>query len=418
MRSRKTEEPLIQGQVNHYYWHTNDGGAIHPIGWYGWKYTPFHESITDEPKWRYLSTSWGEVPAFKPVTHTKWSATVDATPGSIRIDRSVSWAHISGPTNAGIYLEYPDYGFYMAQKLISQVFPIASGHYNRWLAVKPTMASRASLGVFLYELREINRMFEVLPRKHFRFSRIFSNIGSGGKSSAVTDWRELFRWLNSQHLSFNFGWKPFLRDISTVIEALQRFHERFLKFLTESGRGLTKHVASTPTIIDLNTVDGPWVNWWSLNWHISGTIERWSTFQYQYDLPKGYTYDQMRWRALMDSLGAKMSLSQLWAVIPWSFVADWFYNLSAYLDSAQGTTDWLAPYITFVQSCYSVKAKLSLTGTFKNPPDMGQTLPVGSCDLEYYQRGVGLPEFDEEFSTELSADKIRLLASLGASLLL
>jgi hypothetical protein len=409
---------VISGQVNHYYWHTNDGGAIHPIGWYGYSYTPNHESIVDEPKWRYLTTRFGELPAYKPVTHMKWSATVDATPVSIRIDRTVSWAHISGPTTAAIYLENPDYGFYMVQKCLNQIFPVASGHYDRWLAVKPTMASRASLGVFLYELREITRMFEFLPRKHFRFSRIISNVGSGGKTSAVRDWRELFRWSNSQHLSFNFGWKPFLRDVYTVIEALRTFNDRFLKFIMESGRELTKHVGSTPVIIDLDTTDGTWSNWWLLHWRISGIIERFSTFQYTYDLPQGYTYDQMKWRAYLDSLGAKMSLSQLWAVIPWSFVWDWFYNLSAYLDSAQGTTDWLAPYITFIQSCYSVKAKLSLTGDLRNPPDMGQSMPVGSCDLEYYQRGVGLPEFDENFSTELSADKIRLLASLGASLLL
>lgn len=418
MRSRKTQDPQLSGQVNHYYWHTNDGGAIHPIGWYGWKCTPHFESIVDDQKWRYVQTRWGEIPAYKPVTHIKWSATADATPGSIRIDRTVSWAHISGPTCAGIYLEYPDYGFYMAQKCMAQVFPIASGHYDRWLSAKPTMASRASLGVFLYELREISRMFEVLPRKHFRISRIISNIGSGAKTSAVTDWRELFRWLNSQHLSFNFGWKPFLRDISTVIEALQTFDARFRRFLLNSGRELTRHVGSTPTSVDIDNTDGTWVNWWLLHWRIRGTIERYSTFQYSYEMPEGYSYDQMRWRALLDSLGAKMSLSQLWAVVPWSFVTDWFYNLSKFLDSAQGDTDWLAPYISFIQACYSVKAELSVVGDLRNPPDMGQSLPVGSCDLEYYQRGVGLPEFDENFSTELSADKIRLLASLGASLLL
>jgi len=368
----------------------------------------------DVKEWRTIKLPLGEVPAYKPVTNYKWSATADATPVSMRIDRSVSWAQVSGPTVSHIYLAVPDLGFYMANKLKAQCLPVALGHYDRWKRVKPSMASRASLGVFLYELREIKRMFEILPPKHFRISGLYGH----GTKNPVEHWRDLLRWANNQHLSFNFGWKPFLKDIYRVLEALQTFNDRLLRYLRNMGLDLTRHVGDTPSLISIETYDGPWLNWWTLWWRIEGTIERKSAFQYSYQLPPGYTYDEIRWRAMLDSVGGKVGLSQIWDVVPWSFVLGWFINLSDTLDSMQGTTDWLEPYITFHQACYSVKAKLSLTGEMRNPPDMGQVAPVGSCDLEYYQRGVGLPEFSTDFETELSADKIRLLASLGASLLL
>lgn len=276
--------------------------------------------------------------------------------------------------------------------------------YDHWVKAKPSMASRANLAVFLGEIRDIKRMFDILPGKYFH----------------LKDWRELIRYGNSQHLNWNFGWAPFFREVKNVMKGLAEFEKRLNRFLREAGESLIKHVADDGTS---GAYTGSWIvlspyygkRRWKFNW--TNTFK--STFQFSYSLPP-MDYQTLRWRAYLDTLGLHASIANLWALVPWSFVVDWFVNVGRLLD--QFTDDWISPWITFCQGCISQKFVVDggLEWEYQHPslqypPFMER---IVEFSLSYYKRSVGVPSYAWSDTDALNADKIRLLASLAISRIL
>lgn len=276
----------------------------------------------------------------------------------------------------------------------------AVGHYDRWQRAKPSMATRANLSVFLYELRDIRRMFNIIPWRHF-------SLRSWG------DVRRLVLDGNGAHLNWNFGWKPFLRDLQATWKGLASFTPRLMKYLLEQGKLLTRHETDTES-------DGSWVwqNRGSSNpeffydvWKVEKTVRR-STFEFTYVIPQPYV-DSIVWRGLLDTLGLDCSIANVWAVLPWSFVWDWFFGLGRHLRTY--SKDWAEPEIRLVQACSSVKRE----GTFVMDVRWtkgGKTVTFNnflSFNYVHYRRVPGIPTYVWANPGELSADKIRLLVSLG-----
>lgn len=273
------------------------------------------------------------------------------------------------------------------------------GHYQRWESVRPTMATRANLAVFLAELRDIRRMFEVLPIKHFLLG-----------NTPVKSWGELLKYVNNQHLNYNFGWKPFLRDLKAFRKAVDGFDSRLRRFVNNEMRPLVRRSSqpSGNTQLSGTTAVGPCTLSWNLNYEIT----RSSSFMFHYELPK-YSDEEFRWRAWADALGANPTAANVWALVPWSFVVDWFVDVGGFLDTF--STDWLEPVVVYLQACCSVKVVGEASVTLTGPSSWGS--PTGKLATErfsVYTRNVGVPEFTWD-SQSLNADKIRLLASLALS---
>jgi uncharacterized protein YlbG (UPF0298 family) len=402
MRVRTTNGGKSECSTHHYYYHTNDGGTHHEIGTILWQWSHGGGTIADVAERAYLTTKKGtRVEAMKPCTHEQWVAFCDQGTHDVYIDQGYAKAHLSGGSTMSVLysVNNMDVGLKFLAKVLTAVNARAFnyGHYDRWQSTKPSLTTRANLAVFLYELRDIKRMFEVFPRRHF----------------SCRDWKEVVYYFNNQHLNYNFGWKPFLKDIHHALEALKSLDSRIKAFVRGSNSDLTRHAASSPE--DLSQVyEESFSNWWRVRYTIAGTIQRRSTFMYQYLVPN-YRLDELRWRALLDSLGANLTVANVWRVIPFTFVIDWMVNISRFLDTF--SEDWVTPELLFTQACWSMKAEASIDVTILNPPNRGESLPVGNMQYVGFRRGIGIPQF-QCTDQSLNADKIRLLASLGASLIL
>lgn len=274
--------------------------------------------------------------------------------------------------------------------------------YERWQECKPTLGTRANLTVFLVELRDIRKMFDLLPNKHF----------------SLRNWREVLKYVNSQHLNWNFGWRPFLSDIYKTWNGLTSFEKRVKHFLRNANRDLHRKAKDGP-------IEGEEIGEWrpgDFNTAASvRQIVRWkreyaSTFDFSYAVPN-YSFNDLRWRAYLDTLGLKANLANVWALLPWSFVVDWFANLQPWMDSFGD--DWVQPWIYFCQGCNSTKSEIQIRletrfRVYSSQP--WQTFDPFIYTLTHYTRSTGFPS-PEIIRHELDADKIRLLASLVASLL-
>jgi hypothetical protein len=272
------------------------------------------------------------------------------------------------------------------------------GHYDRWLTGKPSMATRANLAVFLAELRDIKRMIDILPSKYFR----------------LRDWKEVLKYANNQHLNWNFGWKPFLGDIKRFTKAYDSFTDRLARFVNNQMRVVTRGVRA-PDYLHSSQTDITLNSSWKLRRKLSYTLTRVSTFEFIYEIP-AYSENELYWRAWADSFGLNVTLANIWALVPWSFVIDWSLNIGQFLDTL--STDWLEPWVRLIQACSSFHVKGEVELSVVGPSSWGTPQGVLGVEcFEEYVRKVGTPNFTWE-SSSLDADKIRLSASLALSRLL
>jgi len=295
-----------------------------------------------------------------------------------------------------------DLGYGLINRLIARRYGMKSerSHFKRWQSVKPTMTTRANMAVFLAELRDVKRMFDIIPPKHFR----------------VKNWKEVLKYGNSQHLNYNFGWKPFIKDVKEVFKGMDSFETRLKKFVDGADKDLTSHASDQDTSgVDNFYITNPHYSNWRLEVESTYTVRASSTFNYKYDLP--YSAEGLKWRAYLDSLGLHASPANIWAILPWSFVVDWFAPVGDYLHNLD--SDWAEPYINMIQACYSRSLQIQATWYVKNlgPYTGNSRAPFAVTRFKSYDRLLGLPEW-EACQPELDADKIRLLSSLVAGRIL
>lgn len=408
-RTRKEEPVTTASHITAW----NDIGGQFDYGTYVWTCGTGQSIIIDRSGKRVYHQIPGgsrEI-GFNPVDHTRWSFKPTTANQIVQTD-----THNQASTNGCVVLADSfgkrDAAAFAVEQMVKAYPGPWQGHYDRWEAVKPTMTTRANAFVFLYELRDLKRMFEVIPVKHLKrtWSSLF-NKGAPRIISEVLGYKpgdaSAIKYLNDAHLNYNFGWKPFLSDVKAFRKATLSFQERLTKFLVEQNRNLTRHKRVMPdpvTVTESSTV-GIWKLWYT----VVSEYTLSSTFTFSYSLPA--TTSGVEWRAWLDSMGLNLTAANVWRVIPWSFVVDWFWNVSKFLD--QDSTDWLTPWLIAGQSCSSVK----YTASFKawiTVLSTGSVLDVGTGKYARYQRVVGWPSFSGH-TPDLDADKIRLLASLVGS---
>lgn len=428
MRERSTIEPesIVTFEMLGKYVPT---GAITDWGDTFWRWCPGLEVIRDEPKTRYVA--YGPKvrrKCFKTCTHDKWRVTDRSSPVWVNsttdgkyqervrgtsLLENVFW-NAAGPHPSGVSLGATAYS-----RALSKALAEDYGHYNRWGMLKPTMATRANLSVFLYELREFSRMWDFIPKKHLLLKGLVQRTltwGTFRKWRAAYDGNPtaFFKYLNDQHLNYNFGWKPFISDIRKCWRGLESFEKRLHRFQRDAGKELRKRFRDTPRhVSETLTTTSSTISRYQI-------VETWdfdeqhaSAFDFSYSIPQ-YSNEELRWRALADTLGAKITPLTFWALGPWTFVADWFLNVSGYLESLE--SDWLQPWVKLHQGCYS----RAISGTYRadtrnTSPYGGAQIPGITLDFSQYIRKVGLPNFSAA-TDPLDADKIRLGSSLLLSL--
>ena len=346
---------------------------------------------------------------FKDVYHERWSIHgFDHTPRLVYFGypQGTKWTCPAVYSRiAYVYTgHYPDLGFGMLGDvpLVIANFDELSGHYNRWNRVKPSMATRANLFQFLVELKDFKRMFDLIPKKHTGFNtwkQLRGTVGYG----------------NDVHLNYNFGWKPFVRDIMSVYDGIGKFNKKLDRLLDNADKDLRRRVRDEVATElsytrNLQTVG-------SSGWQMKTTVQAsgyyGSAFNYRYVLPE-YGRDELFARAWADMLGLNITPANVWRVLPSSFIVDWFFNVGGILD--QYSSNWIEPAVTMTDAAASRKLNCHVSIALRTPTvDYGgRWYPALTANWACYRRRVALPKFQAAFQ-DLDADKIRLGASLIAS---
>lgn len=182
-----------------------------------------------------------------------------------------------------------------------------------WNKFKPGKPG-ADLSVFLGELRDVPRMFQLKLKR--------------------------FKDLGSQYLNYQFGWKPFLNDLRKFCETTQKLNQRLQYFRNNNGKPVRKggvvRTAETANVVEAPTsaVYPASIGYFNQpqpvptghkRWEYTYT-KTWFDAVFQFWIPD---IDSPDWipRVTRRLYGLNLSPSVVWELIPWSWLIDWFTNV-------------------------------------------------------------------------------------------
>lgn len=199
-----------------------------------------------------------------------------------------------------------------------------------------------------------------------------------------------------QWVSLNFGWIPFVSDMLSFLEAYVERDKRYHQMMRDNGRWVRRerymllektssettkstHSGSwnpniTPTLVT-QCYGGPKA---TTQYHSNSSTNAWCMGKAKYLLPKagkgpGYGYRKM---IIRKQLGGQLTPDQLYNIIPWSWLFDYFTGLGDFLTA-------IAPGIAekhWFDYAYIMRTKESSTvGTFTQ--NVRDTTGTGSSQL-------------------------------------
>lgn len=224
----------------------------------------------------------------------------------------------------------------------------------------------------------------------------------------------------SNHLSWKFGWSPFLQDLENTINGLDSYRNAVSRFLNKKRSRYGKEfnpsvfVPSDATTTDLSLNSYP-VYTHTIKCKSLGFVRRYVLVV--------EPSDRGLWDLLNPSFAALLTsfasgpATLAWEYTPFSFVADWFIDVRGLLRTIDDRLSGL-PY-KVVSSTFSEKAAVKMTfhSRMVSPCDGGEIQDGQSGFIEHklYARDVINKTGFVNLSRRLHSNQIRLLASLIAT---
>lgn len=247
--------------------------------------------------------------------------------------------------------------------------PSAAADATKLLARTNPGRAEVSLPVFIGELRDLPHM--VKSAGDFLLKR-------------RKNW---FRSSAGQYLSWQFGWKPLMNDLRSIVtfQASVDARVKELERLYSKG-GLKRRMklgtwgqASTSSVT-MDSVLGTLVNARQSRFT---QVERWGTVRWKPTvLPPSNSSDEMRRQAVKAVFGLSIQAVDVWNLMPWSWLVDWCTNMGDFLE-AHANRIPAAPGPVNIMT----KRETSYVWTRTNPNWVDW--PYSSADLVEKQRYVG-----------------------------
>jgi hypothetical protein len=296
----------------------------------------------------------------------------------------------------------------------------------------PRIKSELSLINSLIELKD----FKTVGRTVSNLRKTVATLGKRVRRGQTL--KQVLRSSADSYLQAQFNFLPLISDINGFIAAVYRAERRMNDLVTRSGRPRDMHFAYKWQELPASTyasgsgtyrykVRNSTPTWPGDNQISTSTfLERFSysepsSFHAQIQYNYNYTEYQLvhaRMNAFLDSLGINYNPAIIWNAIPWSFVVDWVFGVSQWLN--QFKVGMMDPKINIRRYLWSIKRSRRIIvqhsdvnyitpGTHRNP-----YVPYPTVTEEAYRRSVALPTASSIVSGGLNFKEF----SLGAALVI
>lgn len=253
-----------------------------------------------------------------------------------------------------------------------------------WNLFHTQVKNDVSIVNFIWELKDFKELIPNLSKARRNPKKFLKAAKEGGKVKAV----------NNTFLQYNFNWAPFIGDLQKMTQTVDRISKR-LDFLRKTRNKPVrlhygnKDIWKNPNIGVDNRVT-PWaheyvgyyLNGYQADYHASCILIQ--------DLD-GLDDAWSNWKAGLASLGVTNPLKIVWNAIPFSFLLDWVWPVSNWLDRfaiQPFTGRWDVMDVTYSLHEYAVIDVIQ-----ENYFDEGLNpkTKLARVNLERYRRRVGLP---------------------------
>jgi hypothetical protein len=172
---------------------------------------------------------------------------------------------------------------------------------------------------------------------------------------------------SSNYLGWKFAVAPLISDIRAVMRAIRSHEKQLNRLISEEGRPRVKHWSFTWQEYDVyirstayNCQPSTSPTWsYDIGAVVNSTvIPETSVFhaevEYNYNFTQ-YQREHARLYGVLDSLGVNLNPAIIWNAIPWSFVVDWVFGVSKYLDQFKVRN--MEPTINIRRYLWSIKRR-------------------------------------------------------------
>jgi len=282
----------------------------------------------------------------------------------------------------------------------------------------PKLDDGFSVPVFIMDLIECRSLLESAWKLARSIPAIFDQLaltlvhGVPARFTLSGLWDQPVNKISNTYLAHQFGVLPFISDIKKIVQKYFEADQKILDFLEKENKELTYHFERKlqptyfqpdpsfyvhPVSVDFGdpewafaTLIPPALTMTGQYRRVVTNVEYHATMRFKYHLPN-YSIGTKAFLASLDHYGVNLSISDLWEIIPFSFLVDWVFNVGASLQFLD--LENLPVTLEILDFCDSLKYndehKVEFTGV--SPQEWSPLTTTLSKRSECYHRWPGIP---------------------------
>jgi hypothetical protein len=307
----------------------------------------------------------------------------------------------SGESYQGhVYVHCADAGFPVADS-----YPPDARAAEAYRKMKPTKPSFQALNS-IYELRELPGLLR--QRMHLNDLKSISNY-----------------WLALQ-----FGWRPLLNDIRKLVIDQIDAQKRLKQLLRDNGRPVRRSIQMADTILSASAgaTSGPAILYPAFTtgfyqgpltggWTLEEGERWWATARFRYWLPGGPRDIAWKRRMIAAIYGLNPSPSVVYNAIPWTWLADWFFNAGDVIENLEtGVADrCAADYFYIMRERWKRVKQFAKFGFKRRSGEIVSFSGTSQSNGSHKSRILGDPFGFNTNENSLNGMQLSILGALGMS---
>jgi len=278
------------------------------------------------------------------------------------------------------------------------------GLINFWPRIKSGSLSLNAL----YELKDFKRIPELLrrvttiTRTYPNWVRALKDLNKRYRKNArKLVLRELFKLGSSAYLTNEFGLKPALADLTSILDGVISYKEQLRKLLEEQGKRRTLYFSRPLTTLFPESDDNvliPVVGGYYNGNRFYRKVERIEepvfhcSMEFSYQMPN-LALEALETRALLDAVGLNWNPQIIWNAIPWSFVVDWLVGVNRWLGNTRMNN--IEPEVIIYRYNWSVKAsrRIICKTKYAEGGPFSPTVTNRTSEEYHYYRDTRMPDW-------------------------
>ena len=190
----------------------------------------------------------------------------------------------------------------------------------------------------LVELRDVQRSIVSLQESLIAFRKLYVSLAkSPSLRDIVFNIRGAASTVPSEYLSYHFGWKQLYKDLLDLLSLPEKMSKKYNFLIARAGKPTTFRVrkefisASSGTVPDFDYTYSPYEYGNSYRSNLKRVTELRLVINATFDFPP-INSTSFRSHSFLDRIGLVPRPTDIYNLIPWTWLIDWFTGLGNYVE--------------------------------------------------------------------------------------